>query len=239
MSSCYRWHIADPVRFQKSIRFEIEHTGWISADETETGEIDGHVEREDDMTTVAFWYQVGQPKRFTSLPPLKERIFPNLDIIVESKDMISTARTSGGKVELQKGYDWTGEGQILFIPSVDDPSLELDFQVEKEELKGLVLRLTCAPDYGTYRIFLDGKDVTELEGYPDWNARGAMDFYANEILVKDYYLGSYVLDPGKHTLSFECKGKNPFSKGKLLGLDSVRLRERWLKKRKSLRPAKK
>lgn len=31
----YRWHINDPVRFNKSIKFKIEHTGWISADETE------------------------------------------------------------------------------------------------------------------------------------------------------------------------------------------------------------
>jgi hypothetical protein len=235
----YRWHIADPIRFRNSIRFEIEHTGWISADETETGEIDGHVEREDDMATVAFWYQIGQPKRFTTLPPLEERIFPDLDIIVQGKQMIGTAKTSGGKLELQKGYDWTGEGQILLTPSIENPALELGFQIEKEELRGLVLRMTHAPDYGIYRIFLDGKDVTELEDYPDWSARGAMDFYNEGIEVKDYYLGSYVLASGKHTLRFECVGKNPFSKGNLLGLDSVRLRERWKKKRKSLRPAKK
>ena len=30
----------------------------------ETGEIDGHVEREDDIATVAFWYQAGHPARF-------------------------------------------------------------------------------------------------------------------------------------------------------------------------------
>ncbi len=231
----YRWHIADPIRFQRSIRFEIEHTGWISADETETGEIDGHVEREDDMATVAFWYQVGQPKRFTTLPTLEERIFPDLDIILEGKDMISTARPSGGKIELQEGYDWTGEGQILFVPSAENPGLELDFQVKREELRGLVLRMTNAPDYGIYRILLDGRNVAELEDYPDWNTREAMDFYAESITVKDYYLGSYVLKPGKHTLLFECVGKNPFSKGMLLGVDSVRLRERWNKKRKSLR----
>lgn len=235
----YRWHIADPIRFRKSIRFEIEHTGWISADETETGEIDGHVEREDDMATVAFWYQIGQPKRFTALPLLEERIFPDLDIITQGKDMIMTARTSGGKLELQKGADWTGEGQVLFIPSVEKPSFELDFAVKKEELRGLVLRFTKAPDYGIYRILFDGNDVAELEDYPDWNAKGAMDFYDEGIVVKDYYLGSYILSPGKHTLRFECVGRNPFSKGKLLGLDSVRLRERWQKKRKSLRPAKK
>jgi hypothetical protein len=191
------------------------------------------------MATVAFWYQVGQPKRFTTLPPLEERIFPDLDVVVQGKDMISTARTFGGKVEQQVGYDWTGDGQILFFPSSENPVLELDFHVEKEELRGLVLRLTKAPDYGIYRVFLDGKDVTELEDYPDWNTKGAMDFYDAGIIVRDYYLGSYMLSQGKHTLRFECAGMNPFSKGKLLGLDSIRLRERWQKKRKSLRPAKK
>jgi hypothetical protein len=235
----YRWHIADPIRFRKSIRFEIEHTGWISADETESGEIDGHVEREDDMATVAFWYQIGKPKRFTTLPPLEERIFPNLDIVIEGADMIPTARTSTGKLELQKGYDWTGEGQILFVPSTDPSSLELDFPVEKQERRGLILRFTKAPDYGIYTIDLDGTNVTELADYPDWGQRDAFDFYSERIEVKDYYLGSYVLSPGKHTLRFEYQGKNPFSKGMLLGLDSVRLRERWQKKRKSLRPAEK
>lgn len=235
----YRWHIADPIRFRKSIRFEIEHTGWISADETETEEIDGHVEREDDMASVAFWYQVGQPKRFAIFPALKERIFPNLDVIIQGMDMISTSRAIRGKTKLQKGYDWTGEGQILFIPSAEKPSLELDFHVDKEELKGLVLRFTHAPDCGIYRIFLDRKDLTELEDYPDWGSRSAIDFYSEKIEVKDYYVGSYVLSPGKHTLRLECIGKNPFSKGELLGLDSVRFRERWQKKRKSLRPGKK
>jgi hypothetical protein len=105
--------------------------------------------------------------------------------------------------------------------------------------RGLVLRFTKAPDYGIYRIFLDGKDLTELEGYPDWNAKGAMDFYDEAIVIKDYYLGRYVLTPGTYTLRFECIWRNPFAKGNLLGLDSVRLRERWQKKRKSLRPAKK
>jgi hypothetical protein len=55
--SMYRWHIADPVRFSQSLRFEIEHTGWMAADETESGKVEGHVEREDDIATVAFWYR--------------------------------------------------------------------------------------------------------------------------------------------------------------------------------------
>jgi len=233
--SLYRWHIADPIRFTKSIRFEIEHTGWISADETESGEVDGHVEREDDVATVAFWYQVGQPKRFAPIPPLKERIFPDLDLIVDGKTLLSTARPYNGEAELQEGYDWTGEGQILFIPTEEDAALEVDFTIDREEYRGLVLRFTYAPDYGAYRIFLDGQEINTLEDYPDWGSQDPPDFYSEWIEVKDMYLGSYTLSRGDHTLRFELYGHNALSSGDLLGFDSLRLRERWNKKRKSLR----
>jgi len=236
-ATMYRWHIDDPIRFTKSLRFEIEHTGWISADETETGEIDGHVEREDDIATVALWYQVGQPKRFTELPGVVARTFPNLDRAIEGKDMLETASHSAGTAELQQGYDWTGDGQILFAPTSDDAFLEVDFEITESELAGLVLRFTHGPDYGKYRVLLDGTEVTELSDYPDWNPRGPQDFYAPAVEVKDYYLGSYVLSPGTHTVRIESAGSNPFSNGRLLGLDSVRLRQRWHKQRKSLRPA--
>ena len=58
--------------------------------------------------------------------------------------------------------------------------------------------------------------------------------YAQSVRVKDHYLGSFRLASGKHTVRFECVGRNPFSKGRHLGLDSVRLRERWNRKRKHL-----
>jgi hypothetical protein len=230
----YRWHIADPVRFTKSLRFEIEHKGWISADETDSGKVEGHVEREDDIATVAFWYQVGQPKRFTSLPPLAQRILPNLDLVIEGKTLRPTVRHTAGVLELQKGYDWTGDGQLFFMPASENPVLEVDFQVEKEEYRGLVLRFTHAEDYGIYRIFLDGKNIRELSEPSATLPASDFDFYSPTLEVKDFYAGSFKLAPEKHTLRFECVGRNPLSKGKYLGLDSVRLRERWNKKRKLL-----
>ena len=236
-ATMYRWHIEDPIRFQESLRFEIEHTGWISADETETGEVDGHVQREDDIATVAFWYQVGHGKRFTTLPSLAERVFSDHDLIVQGRDLLPSAHHSGGTLEIQAGYDWTGDGQLFFAPPSGGASLEVDFPVAEEELRGLVLRLTHGPDYGRYRIFLDGTEVTNLADYPDWNPRGARDFYSPQVEVRDLYLGSYTLSPGAHTLRFEAAGANPLSSGDNLGLDSVRLRERWHKQRPSLRPA--
>jgi hypothetical protein len=236
-ATMYRWHVEDPIRFTKSLRFELEHTGWMSADETETGEVDGHVEREDDVATVAFWYQLGQPKRFTTLPPLDERVLPNLDRTVEGKDMIGSARHSPGTIELQAGYEWTGDGQIFFVPSGDSAFLDVTFQVAEPEYRGLVLRLTHAPDYGRYRILLDGKDVTTLADYPDWNPRGPSDFYAPVVEARDFYLGSYALAPGTHTIRFESASRNAASTGDALGFDSVRFRQRWQKKRPSLRSA--
>jgi len=230
----YRWHIADPIRFTKSLRFDIEHTGWISADETESGRIEGHVEREDDIATVAFWYQKGQPKRFMTLPPLAARRFPNLDLIVEGRALLATARRTRGAAELQKGYDWTGEGQILFRPAGDKPALEVDFNVTREEYRALVLRMTYADDYGAFRILLDGKPVPLAEDGAPPPQSPVIDFYARDLDVRDVYLGSLKLAPGKHTLRFEAAGRHPLSKGNALGLDSVRLRERWTKKRKLL-----
>jgi hypothetical protein len=230
----YRWHIADPVKFSKSLRFEIEHTGWISDDETESGKVEGHVEREDDMATVAFWYQVGQPKRYTQLPPLAQRMFPNLDVIMEGKALAPTAKHTPGLVDVQKGYDWTGDGQLLFQPAGENPEIEVDFQVEKEEYRGLILRFTYAEDYGIYRIYLDGKNVRQPADYMAGQKIQDYDFYSKDLQVKDNYLGSFKLAPGKHTLRLECRGKNIFSKGYSVGLDSVRLRQRWIKKRKFL-----
>jgi hypothetical protein len=60
------------------------------------------------------------------------------------------------------------------------------------------------------------------------------DFYAPALQAKENYLGSFKFTPGKHTLRLECVGRNPLAKGKHLGLDSVRLRDRWDKKRKPL-----
>jgi hypothetical protein len=230
----YRWHIPDPVRFTKSLRFEIEHNGWISADETESGKVEGHVEREDDIASVAFWYQIGQPKRFTALPPLLQRLLPNLDRVSEGKTMLPTAKHSPGVVELQKGYDWTGEGQILFQPASDQPVIEVEFNVEKDEYRGLIIRLTHAEDYGIWRIFLDGKNARQPDDYMAGQKIQDFDLFSKDLVVKDHYLGSFALKPGRHILRFECVGRNPLSKGSYFGLDSVRLRERWLKKRKLL-----
>ena len=68
---CYRWHVLDPVGFTKSLRVTIEHKG--NYDDDLAG---FYVERPDFVSSVAFWYQTGEPKRFAQLPPWHERRVP-------------------------------------------------------------------------------------------------------------------------------------------------------------------
>jgi hypothetical protein len=221
----YRWHLADPVRFHKSVRFVIEHAGWMSADETSTGKVEGFVEREDDFATVAFWYQQGQPKRFTTLPSAKERKLPVIDAITEGKDLVAHGKSEGGALSVQAGNQWTGEGQLFFNNEKGVGAwVEFTFAVEKEQVRRLFVPVTHSYDFGIYQVSLDGKTVGD-----------AVDFYNPTVEVHDQPLGDMTLPPGTHTIRFTCTGRNPASRGWKLGIDSVRLRERWNVKREPIK----
>jgi len=197
------------------------------------------VERNDDFSSVAFWYQVGQPYKFAELPPPHERELPNLDIIIGGTELLANARYNGGiQAKTERGYAWTGRGQAYFsnvTPGGAKPGswVECDFYVEKEELRQLTLRMTKAINLGIYKVYVDGELITR--SFRDKNYRTTIldsyDFYHPYVVMTELGLGQYTLSPGKHTIRLECVGKNSVSEGYGLGFDSVRLRERWNKKR--------
>ena len=56
----YRWHIPDPIRFEKDLRVTIQALGW-NKDRT-------YLPLEDDIASVAFWYQTEPHAKFPALP---------------------------------------------------------------------------------------------------------------------------------------------------------------------------
>ncbi len=56
----YRWHIMDPVRFQKDLRVTIQALGWRSGGR--------YLPLQDDISSVAFWYQQEPHAPFPKLP---------------------------------------------------------------------------------------------------------------------------------------------------------------------------
>ncbi|GAB4159129.1 MAG: hypothetical protein Fur0037_26430 [Planctomycetota bacterium] len=213
-TTAYRWHLCDPVRFSKSLRVCFEHKGWVPGDEKPDGKVDGHTERFDDFASVAFWYQIGQPVRFFTMPAAKDRVPPNLDRIIEGKELLATARVEKGTTELQKGPEWTGEGQIFFKAKEPGASLRISFTVGEYGRRELVLPMTRSYDYGIWSLSLDGELV-----------RPSLDLYSKGTEVFEIDLGTRDWK-GEHVLLLECLGKAAPSTGHFLGLDSVRLRER-------------
>lgn len=56
----YRWHITDPIRFQKSLRVTIQALGW-----REGGR---YLPLQDDIASVSYWYQTLPTAPFPALP---------------------------------------------------------------------------------------------------------------------------------------------------------------------------
>jgi hypothetical protein len=65
-NAMYRWYLVDPIRFERSLVWTIEH---------------GHANNyENDYTSVAYWYQVEPHAPFPTLPGARDRLprFPDL-----------------------------------------------------------------------------------------------------------------------------------------------------------------
>jgi len=60
----YRWHIMDPVRFENDLKVDIQALGWRSGGR--------YLPLQDDIASVAFWYQQEPHAKFPALPSKDE-----------------------------------------------------------------------------------------------------------------------------------------------------------------------
>jgi hypothetical protein len=60
----YRWHIMDPIRFEKDLQVTIQALGWMSGGRYQP--------LRDDIASVAYWYQSEPHKKFPALPTKDE-----------------------------------------------------------------------------------------------------------------------------------------------------------------------
>lgn len=63
--SVYRWHIQDPVNFEKDLKVTIQALGWAPK---------YRLLKKDMIATVAYWYQAEPHASFPKFPTLKERL---------------------------------------------------------------------------------------------------------------------------------------------------------------------
>jgi len=70
----YRWHVTDPVRFEQDLKVTMQALGWMR---------DGsgrYLPLEDDIASVAFWYQTEPHAPFPKLPDREELLIKPIDV---------------------------------------------------------------------------------------------------------------------------------------------------------------
>jgi len=201
---CYRWHVLDRVYFTKSLKVAIEHRG--NLDDDTAGFF---LERPDFFSSVAYWYQTGEPQTtFAPLPSWHERRVP-----WQQHHLVKAyryARTSGKtKVQVQT-QGFFGARPVLAWPN-EKPGAVLALPFDLSQDGRFAVRLTAAggPRNGTYDIEIDGRKALTT------------DFRASEESEMDLALGTHELAKGSHTIAFRAT-KNTERVG-ALGVEVLRL----------------
>ena len=205
--SVYRFHIPDPVPFKKSLRVEIEHKGSQDFPDQTTS---GFIERDDLMSSVAFWYQTEPHKPWPAMPAGPERLAEQTLQLVTGWRAVAKAKHSDHPIAVQGLPGVAKEGkQLFFTPTDGQGWVECSFKLDKDLTAHLWGKLIHAPDYGIYRATLDDEELA------------VVDLYADKVKRQADHWGVRKLGAGTHVLRFECKGKSDKSSGYFLGIDSV------------------
>ncbi len=182
--SAYRWHIPDPVRFEKSLKSTIEHRGSVFDDEG--NQLSSSGERADWVSSVAFWYQT--PVTFSgNFPAAAERIPPYKIFIA------STLKVNATPDKIKKEIN-----AVTFQPGTPDGRIEFTFEVNEAGKYKVSAVLADALFGGRYQPFIDGNpagpelDMVSKGG--DWT---------------EYVFGLFRLEKGSHTFSLEGRGDSP------------------------------
>jgi hypothetical protein len=207
-AACYRWHVLDPVGFNKSLKVAIEHKG---NDDEDTEAF--YLERPDFISSVAFWYQTGEPKPFGYLPPWSERRVPwqNLHMV---REFLKAKATGSGKLKVEAQGFFGSRPLVTWRNREIGARLTLPFTVAEDGNYAVRLSGMQDPVYGVYTVFIDDKKV------------GEADFRGPEENELDLPLGVRKLAKGEHKLMFEALPvyvPGQPGKAKSMAIEAVRL----------------
>ncbi|MCS7224826.1 MAG: DUF2961 domain-containing protein [Armatimonadetes bacterium] len=209
-TTVYRWHLLDPIRFVKSLRVEIEHMGF-------TFNPDGSVrssfeERDDDFSSVAFWYQKEPHRPFPPIPVGYQRLYYDYRAMIEGEDLVKGAQVTSGDIDPQALGGYSRGAQLFWRPLSEGQALTVTFEVKEKGRYDFLFVLTHSWDYGIYQIELDGVALSR-----------PLDLYHPTVEPREYFFLGRELEAGKHQLTFRNKGRNPASKGFFFGMDGFLL----------------
>ncbi len=217
--SIYRWHVQDPINFDKDLKVTIQALGW------------GPKYRKlakDMIASVAYWYQTEPHAEFPKLPGLRERVnltkpesATRIKGALECEDLKVSAHSPGITVAPQPlsqyGNGWSHDAHLWVQATKEGDFIEIEIPATQPGAQRLVLHATRAEDYGKLSITVNGKDTgVKFDGYAKQpKPSGAID------------LGVHEPKDGKFVLRCQVTGANPESTGArfFFGLDALEIKK--------------
>jgi hypothetical protein len=200
----YRWHIQDPIRFGKDLKVTIQALGW-NKDGT-------YLQEDDDIASVAFWYQKEPHAPFPKLPGKEGP--PKVKGTIEGEEM--KLIKAPGVAEPQIWESLSGDKQLWWHADMKvGDTLVLGFPAQKAGKYHVLGHFLTAPDYGIHQFAVNGV-----------KAGDPIDFYQTEAKpTKELDLGVFELKEGENQFSATITGANPKAiKTYMLGLDYLSLK---------------
>jgi hypothetical protein len=229
--SAYRWHISDPIIYQKSLEFQIERRGFVMNSQGQVVSESGP--RPDFWSSVSYWYQETIAEPWCEFPAYRDRV--NRELVLHLPQVVDTIKHSPG-VELQVNpYNRATYTKPWFRAENGSVGawIEIPFDVKEAGRYSMSLFQHLRDDNGIWKVYIDGKEIHEAGesqiagGYrvslvnqlaPE-KINKTLDFYnvyrLNE--HEDYIygqrrerkIGLFRFEPGIHTFRLVCVGSNP------------------------------
>jgi len=204
--TAYRWHVTDPVFFEKSLKVAIEHKGNTFYDDMSL--VDAYTDRRPDAySSVAFWYQQGVSKRYAKMPPVSERMVAHSLIQVDE----TLAKNLPQGVIIYENTSFTNNKGLLFTAVQDGNSVDIPFEVTEDGNYLVFARIWPRGDSGVFDFYLDGTLIVKGE-----------DLFREHHFATDLKIGNmHKLSKGTHTIKAVSQGVGKRGGARQLFLDAV------------------
>ncbi len=221
--SVYRFHIADPIPFRESFKFEIEHWPWISP-RPNTGR--GY------YSSVSFWYQNTVHKAW----PRLEQIVSNgpwdetkgrwhVEGAVEAESLQVLAHESSAEGNPEPAAQWdmpnlSGDHKLAF-DSGGKGKFSVSVPVERAGLYTVGVYYVQALDFGQVQLSVNGKPL----GHAVDTFKKKDDLTRAVWPPKRFDFRNVRLNQGENVFEFSVSSKNAESAGYKMAIDCIVLKK--------------
>ena len=205
-ATCYRWHVPDPIRFTRSLRVEFQDMGQGT---DAKGEDRNNIERADEFSSVAYWYQTGEHAPYPPLPSGYDRLPFDYRRFVDA-EKLPVASPDSGKIEVVHVNGLHGDADLEWTGAKDRSELSLPFHVDRTGQFQIMVLIARRPKGAIGRFYIDGKSVSDKITFYSPGDDGLIEIPFEQCLI----------EAGDHKLTLRCLGSAPEADpGRWFGLD--------------------